>query len=230
MASVCWRSTREHERGVHVVEGAEGANMDAVRDLIPDLRAATEAAAIAAHAWRGRKDGKAADGAAVKAMRATFDRVPFDGRVAIGEGERDDAPMLYIGEPLGSAVGQPGAPRIDIAVDPLECTTNCALDRPNALAVLAAAPRGTLLHAPDCYMDKLAGGPDLAGRISLDASIEWNVEVVADIRDKSIEDVTVTMLDRPRHADHLKAIEAMGAKVDLISDGDIAGALRKRGP
>ena len=204
--------------------------MDAVRDLIPHLRAATEAAAIAAHAWLGRGDGKAADGAAVKAMRATFDRVPFDGRVAIGEGERDDAPMLYIGEPLGSAVGQPGAPRIDIAVDPLECTTNCALDRPNALAVLAAAPRGTLLHAPDCYMDKLAGGPDLAGRISLDASIEWNVEAVADVRDKTIEDVTVTMLDRPRHADHVTAIEALGAKVDLISDGDIAGALRAADP
>ena len=126
-------------------------------DLESHFLAATEAAAVAAAAWRGKGDGKAADGAAVEAMRAIFDQVPFDGRVAIGEGERDDAPMLWIGEPLGSMQGNPDAPSIDIAVDPLECTNHVALDLPNAMAVLAAAPRGTLLHAPDCYMNKIAG-------------------------------------------------------------------------
>ena len=117
----------------------------ATRDLADHLVQATEAAAVAASKWRGLGDGKAADGAAVEAMRAVFDNVPFDGRVAIGEGERDDAPMLWIGEPLGSMQGQLGAPSIDIAVDPLECTNHVALDKPNAMAVLAAAPRGALL-------------------------------------------------------------------------------------
>ena len=119
-------------------------------DLVPDFLKATEAAAIAASKWKGLGDGKAADGAAVEAMRSVFDRVPFDGRVAIGEGERDDAPMLWIGEPLGSLQGDPSALSIDIAVDPLECTNHVAKDLPNAMAVLAAGPRGSLLHAPDC--------------------------------------------------------------------------------
>lgn len=129
----------------------------ATSELADFFLQATEAAAVAASPWRGKGDGKAADGAAVEAMRAVFDKVPFDGRVAIGEGERDDAPMLWIGEPLGSMQGVTGAPSIDIAVDPLECTNHVANDLPNAMAVLAAAPRGSLLHAPDCYMDKIAG-------------------------------------------------------------------------
>jgi len=141
----------------------------ATTDLIEHFLQATEAAAVAASAWRGLEDGKAADGAAVEAMRTIFDSVPFDGRVAIGEGERDDAPMLWIGEPLGSMQGIAGAPAIDIAVDPLECTNHVALDLPNAMAVLAAAPRGNLLHAPDCYMDKIAGPAALEGEVSLEA-------------------------------------------------------------
>ena len=128
----------------------------ATTDLVKHFLQATEAAAVAASAWRGLGDRKAADGAAVEAMREVFDSVPFDGRVAIGEGERDDAPMLWIGEPLGSLQGVAHAPSIDIAVDPLECTNHVALNLPNAMAVLAAAPRGSLLHAPDCYMDKIA--------------------------------------------------------------------------
>ncbi len=147
-------------------------------DLIPDFLKATEAAAIAASSWRGLGDGKGADGAAVEAMRAIFDAVPFDGRVAIGEGERDDAPMLWIGEPLGSKQGDPNFPSIDIAVDPLECTNHVANDLPNAMAVLAAAPRGTLLHAPDCYMDKIAGPSEIFDAISLEADVDYNIEGV----------------------------------------------------
>ena len=145
--------------------------MTSTSDLADHFLRACEEAAIAAARWRGRGERKKADGAAVEAMRAVFDSVPFDGRVAIGEGERDDAPMLYIGEPLGSMQGVAGAAQIDIAVDPLECTNHCALDLPNAIAVLAAAPRGTLLHAPDCYMDKIAGGPELYGQLSLEADL-----------------------------------------------------------
>ena len=137
---------------------------------------ATESAAIAAAAWIGLGDGKAADGAAVEAMRNVFDNVPFDGRVAIGEGERDDAPMLWIGEALGSRQGDLDALSIDIAVDPLECTNHVASDLPNAMAVLAAAPRGSLLHAPDCYMDKISGPKELSGKISLDAGVAYNIE------------------------------------------------------
>ena len=138
---------------------------------------ACEDAAIAAAKWRGRGERKKADGAAVEAMRAVFDSVPFDGRVRLERGN-DDAPMLYIGEPLGYLQGIEGAPQIDIAVDPLECTNNCATDSPNAIAVLAAAPREFLLHAPDCYMNKIAGGPELNGILSLEASTDWNIEAV----------------------------------------------------
>ena len=168
-------------------------------DLESHFLAATEAAAIAAAAWRGKGDGKAADGAAVEAMRAIFDEVPFDGRVAIGEGERDDAPMLWIGEPLGSMQGNPDALSIDIAVDPLECTNHVANDLPNAMAVLAAAPRGTLLHAPDCYMNKIAGSADLEGEISLDASTSYNVEAAAAALGKNESELNIVVMDRPRH-------------------------------
>ncbi|MEZ8079202.1 MAG: fructose-bisphosphatase class II, partial [Candidatus Poseidoniaceae archaeon] len=141
--------------------------MGSVSDLQKHFLEAVDQAAIASAEWRGKGDKMAADAAAVEAMRRTFDNVPFDGRVAIGEGERDEAPMLYIGEQLGNMIGVAGAAKIDIAVDPLECTNNCADNTPNSIAVLAAAPRGTLLHAPDCYMDKIAAGPALAGHISL---------------------------------------------------------------
>ena len=191
---------------------------------------ATESAAIAASKWIGKGDGKAADGAAVEAMRAVFDTVPFNGRVAIGEGERDDAPMLWIGEPLGSLQGNPQSPAIDIAVDPLECTNHVAFDLPNAMAVLAAAPRGTLLHAPDCYMNKISGSSELNGEISLDASTAYNIEATSNALGKSINALNVVVMDRPRHKVLIKELRDLSVNVVLIGDGDIAAALNAADP
>ena len=199
-------------------------------DLENHFLAATEAAAIAAAAWRGKGDGKAADGAAVEAMRAIFDQVPFDGRVAIGEGERDDAPMLWIGEPLGSMQGNPNAPSIDIAVDPLECTNHVALDLPNAMAVLAAAPRGTLLHAPDCYMNKIAGSAELEDVISLDASTAYNVEAAATALEKKESELNIVVMDRPRHEKLISELNQHNVNVVLIGDGDVSAALNAADP
>ena len=199
-------------------------------DLESHFLAATEAAAIAAAAWRGKGDGKAADGAAVEAMRAIFDQVPFDGRVAIGEGERDDAPMLWIGEPLGSMQGNSDAPSIDIAVDPLECTNHVALDLPNAMAVLAAAPRGTLLHAPDCYMNKIAGPAELEGVISLDASAAYNVEAAAAALGKKKSELNIVVMDRPRHEKLISELNQHNVNVVLIGDGDVSAALNAADP
>jgi fructose-1,6-bisphosphatase class II len=194
-------------------------------DLMSHFVRATEEAAIAAAKWRGRGDGKLADGAAVEAMRAVFDTVPFDGRVAIGEGERDDAPMLWIGEPLGSMQGVEGALQIDIAVDPLECTNHVAKDLPNAIAVLAAAPRGTLLHAPDCYMDKLAGPAEVSGEVSLEADVAYNVEAAAAALDKSVNELRVVVMDRDRHRELIKTLRDLDVSVPLIGDGDVSAAL-----
>ena len=191
---------------------------------------ATESAAIAASKWIGKGDGKAADGAAVEAMRAVFDTVPFNGRVAIGEGERDDAPMLWIGEPLGSLQGDPQSPAIDIAVDPLECTNHVAFDLPNAMAVLAAAPRGTLLHAPDCYMNKISGSSELNGEISLDASTAYNIEATSNALGKSINALNVVVMDRPRHEVLIKELRDLSVNVVLIGVGDIAAALNAADP
>ena len=200
-------------------------HMAAVGELADHFRLACERAAIASDEWRGKGDGKAADGAAVEAMRSTFDQVPFDGRVAIGEGERDEAPMLWIGEPLGNMQGHPDAVKVDIAVDPLECTNNCATNSPNSIAVLAAAPRGDLLHAPDCYMDKIAAGPDLAGEISLDAEVAWNLEQVASVLDKAVSEVQVVALDRERHKQLFSEVNDAGAQLHLMGDGDISAAI-----
>lgn len=199
-------------------------------DLENHFLAATEAAAIAASWWRGKGDGKAADGAAVEAMRKVFDEVPFDGRVAIGEGERDDAPMLWIGEPLGSMQGDSNALQIDIAVDPLECTNHVAKDLPNAMAVLAAAPRGTLLHAPDCYMNKIAGPAELNGVISLDASTSYNVEAAASALDKKQSELNIVVMDRPRHETLISELNAHDVNVVLIGDGDVSAALNAADP
>ena len=199
-------------------------------DLIPEFLKATEAAAIAASKWKGLGDGKAADGAAVEAMRAVFDSVPFDGRVAIGEGERDDAPMLWIGEPLGSKQGDPNAPSIDIAVDPLECTNHVASDLPNAMAVLAAGPRGSLLHAPDCYMDKIAGPAEISGVTSLEADVDYNIEGASNALGKRPEEMKVVVMDRPRHNDLIRDLKNLGIKPILIGDGDIAAALNAADP
>ena len=200
-------------------------NMASTADLSHHFLEAVDQAAIASAEWRGKGDKIAADAAAVEAMRRTFDNVPFDGRVAIGEGERDEAPMLFIGEELGNQVGVEGALKIDIAVDPLECTNNCADNTPNSIAVLAAAPRGTLLHAPDCYMDKIAAGPALAGHISLDADVAYNLEQTASVLDKPISEVKVVALDRDRHSQLFKEIRATGAQLHLMGDGDVSGAI-----
>ena len=199
--------------------------MGQVSQLANHFLDAVDMAAIASANWRGKGDKIAADAAAVEAMRMTFDTVPFDGRVAIGEGERDEAPMLYIGEKLGNQIGNPNVARVDIAVDPLECTNNCADNLPNSIAVLAAAPRGTLLHAPDCYMDKIAAGPEMEGHISLDASVAYNIEQVASVLDKPISEVRVIALDRPRHKDLFREIKELDANLHLLSDGDISAAL-----
>ena len=202
----------------------------ATADLIPSFLRATEAAAIAASAWKGLGDRKAADGAAVEAMRAVFDTVPFDGRVAIGEGERDDAPMLWIGEPLGSMQGDSSAPSIDIAVDPLECTNHVALDLPNAMAVLAAGPRGSLLHAPDCYMDKIAGPAEVSGEVSLEADVGYNIEGACSALGKRPDEVQVVVMERPRHDQLISDLKALEVTPVLIGDGDIAAALNAADP
>lgn len=199
--------------------------MGITTDLSQHFIEAVDQAAIASAAWRGKGDKIAADDAAVEAMRRTFDKVPFDGRVAIGEGERDDAPMLFIGEELGSMVGQAGAPKIDIAVDPLECTNNCADNQPNSIAVLAAAPRGTLLHAPDCYMDKIAAGPLLADHLSLEGGASYNIEQAMHVLDCEAEEVRIVALDRERHASLFKEIRQTGAQLHLLGDGDVSGAI-----
>ena len=186
---------------------------------------ATESAAIASYHWIGKGDGKAADGAAVEAMRSVFDEVPFDGRVAIGEGERDDAPMLWIGETLGSMQGISTAPCIDIAVDPLECTNHVAMNLPNAMSVLAAGPRDSLLHAPDCYMDKIAGPKSLKNEISLEGNTEYNIESASAGLDKSISDLNVVVMDRPRHKKLISDLNQIGVNIHLIGDGDIAASL-----
>jgi fructose-1,6-bisphosphatase II / sedoheptulose-1,7-bisphosphatase len=187
----------------------------------------TEAAAIASWTLAGRGDEKEADRAAVEAMRDTLNSLSIDGCIVIGEGERDEAPMLFIGEKLGKGTG----PKIDIAVDPLEGTTLTAKAMPNALAVMAWAPAGTLLNAPDTYMDKIAVGPGLpAGVIDLDKSAAENVTAIAGAKGVPTSEVTVCVLDRPRHAEIIASLRSVGARVALISDGDVAGVINTTDP
>jgi len=187
----------------------------------------TTRAAIAAARLVGRGDEKAADQAAVDAMRAGLNAMAMRGRIVIGEGERDEAPMLYIGEEVGGASG----PEIDIALDPLEGTTLTAKAMPNALAVLALAPRGGLLHAPDTYMEKLAIGPGYdPGLLDLDAPAGDNVRTLAKVRGVKPEEIGVCVLDRPRHAGIIESLRSVGARVALISDGDVAGVIYTTDP
>ena len=195
------------------------------RTLIQEILEVVEQAAIASARLTGLGKKDEADAAAVEAMRQRMGQIQMQGRIVIGEGERDEAPMLYIGEKLGNQIGNPNVARVDIAVDPLECTNNCADNLPNSIAVLAAAPRGTLLHAPDCYMDKIAAGPEMEGHISLDASVAYNIEQVASVLDKPISEVRVIALDRPRHNNLFREIKELGANLHLLSDGDISAAL-----
>ncbi len=194
------------------------------RALVLEMVRVTEAAAIAASKLIGRGDEKAADHAAVEAMRKAFDELAIDGTVVIGEGERDEAPMLYIGEKVGGAQGT--GPKIDIALDPLEGTTITAKAGPNALAVLACAEEGNLLNAPDVYMDKLAVGPGYPdGVISLDKSPSENVKAVAAAKGVEPGDIMVCVLDRPRHADLIAELRSLGCGIQLIPDGDVAGVI-----
>ncbi|HUS95386.1 MAG TPA: class II fructose-bisphosphatase [Hyphomicrobiaceae bacterium] len=192
------------------------------RTLVLEVGRVTEGAAIAAAKLRGRGNVKAADQAATDAMRKELGRINIDGVVVIGEGEMDEAPMLYIGEVVGTGKG----PKVDIAVDPLEGTTLCAKSMPNALAVLAIAERGGLLHAPDMYMDKIAVGPGLPpGTVDLDATAAENIHALAKAKGVPVSEITACILDRPRHADIIAAVRGTGAAIQLISDGDIAGVI-----
>jgi fructose-1,6-bisphosphatase II / sedoheptulose-1,7-bisphosphatase len=189
----------------------------------------TEAAAIAASKLIGRGDEKAADAAAVEAMRAALNELPMDGTVVIGEGERDEAPMLFIGEKVGSAIGT--GPKIDIALDPLEGTTITAKAGPNALAVLAVAEEGNLLNAPDVYMEKIAVGPGYSPDIvNLDRSTLDNVSAVAKEKGVAPADLIVCVLDRPRHEKIISELRAIGCGIMLIPDGDVAGVIATSNP
>ena len=197
------------------------------RVLVMEMVRVTEAAAIAASLLVGRGDEKAADAAAVEAMRKAFDGLDIDGTVVIGEGERDEAPMLFIGEKVGSGDGPP----IDIALDPLEGTTITAKAGPNALAVLAIAEQGGLLNAPDVYMDKIAIGPGYPeGTVSLDKSPTENVRALAAAKNVEPRDIIACVLDRPRHAKIIEELRALGCGIMLIPDGDVAGVIATTDP
>jgi fructose-1,6-bisphosphatase II / sedoheptulose-1,7-bisphosphatase len=196
------------------------------RNLALELVRVTEAAALAASRWIGRGKKNEADGAAVEAMRKAFDTVAIDGTVVIGEGEMDEAPMLYIGEKVGM-----GGPAMDIAVDPLEGTSITAKGGPNAIATVALAERGNFLHAPDIYMDKIAVGGGLpAAVVSLDAPIGENLRNLALAKKRDISDIMVCMLDRERHAEMIAKCREAGARIMLIGDGDVAGVIAASQP
>jgi fructose-1,6-bisphosphatase II / sedoheptulose-1,7-bisphosphatase len=197
------------------------------RVLSIEIARVTERAAVAAARLRGRGAEKKSDQAAVDAMRRELNKLPIDGTVVIGEGEMDEAPMLYIGERLGTKFG----PKIDIAVDPLEGTTLCAKNMPGAIATLAVADTGTLLHAPDIYMDKIGIGPGYPkGVVDLDAPADENIVNLARAKGVKPEAITAMILDRPRHADMIAAVRRVGAAVSLITDGDVAGVIHTAEP
>jgi len=191
------------------------------RELTMEFARVTEAAALASARWVGIGEKEAADDAAVEAMRSLFDTVHMDGTVVIGEGEMDEAPMLYIGEKLGTGE----KPEVDVAVDPLEGTNLVAKGMPGAIAVLAVTKRYGLLHAPDMYMNKIAVGPQAAGRIHLDAPVADNLANVADALNKRVQDLTVVIMDRPRHYEIMRQVRECGARIRLITDGDVAPAV-----
>lgn len=196
------------------------------RNLALEFVRVTEAATLSVGRWIGRGDEKAADRAAVESMRRAFDSIAFDGTVVIGEGERDEAPMLYIGEKVGSGAG----PKIDIACDPLEGTTITATGRSEAISVIAAAEEGGFLHAPDTYMNKIAVGPGAKGAIDITKSPTWNVKAVAKALKKDVEDLMVIILDRPRHKELVDEVRKAGARIRLIGDGDVSAAVAAAQP
>ncbi|GAA0605464.1 class II fructose-bisphosphatase [Virgibacillus siamensis] len=191
------------------------------RSLTMEIVRVTEAAALKSARWMGRGKKEEADDAATSAMRDVFDTIPMNGRVVIGEGEKDEAPMLYIGEELGTGTG----PSVDVAVDPLEGTNIVAQGTWNALAVIAIADHKKLLHAPDMYMKKIAVGPEAVGKVDINASTADNLQAVAEAKNKAVEDLVVIVLDRPRHKELIEEIREAGARIKLISDGDVAAAM-----
>ena len=198
-------------------------------DLSLDFLSVVEQAAIACAHTMGQGDRHKSDQAAVEAMRQTLDTVPIEGTIVIGEGERDEVPMLYIGEKvgLGARGGADGLelPAVDIAVDPLEGTNLCATGAPNAIAVLAASSKGGLLHAPDLYMEKLVVGPSTKGAVSLDATPAENLKAIARCLERSVDDLVVIVLERPRHEQLIEQIRATGARIRLIGDGDLSAGI-----
>jgi fructose-1,6-bisphosphatase II len=197
------------------------------RNLALELVRVTEAAALAASRWMGRGDKEGADGAAVDAMRHVLNSVPMDGIVVIGEGEKDEAPMLFNGE----AIGDGSPPQTDIAVDPIDGTTLTSLGRGNAIAVIAVSERGTMFDPGPCvYMEKIAVGPEAKGRISLEMSVTDNLKAVAEAKGESVREVTAVVLDRDRHEDLVAEIREAGARIRLIPDGDVAGAISTAWP
>ncbi|WP_209125761.1 class II fructose-bisphosphatase [Alkalihalobacillus sp. BA299] len=191
------------------------------RELALEIVRVTEAAALASAQWLGRGKKNEADDAATTAMRTMFDSVNCNGEVVIGEGELDEAPMLYIGEKVGSGNG----PEVDIAVDPLEGTSIVAKGHPNAMAVIAVADKGTLLHAPDMYMEKIAVGPKAAGLVRIDDPIEKTIDIIAKMTNKRIHDVTVIIQERERHAELIERVRQKGARVKLFGDGDVGASI-----
>ncbi len=196
------------------------------RNLALELVRVTELAAIACSKWMGRGDAKAADQAAVDAMRHAFDSLFIRGTVVIGEGERDEAPMLYIGEQVGAGWTSGGdAPKVDIAVDPLEGTNLCATGASDSIATLAVAEHGQFLNAPDTYMDKIAVGPSARGAIDITKGATWNLSAVAEAKKAKVDELTVIILERPRHQALIEEVRKAGARIRLIGDGDVSAAI-----
>ncbi len=204
----------------------ELTDLDIEQDLALEFIRVVEEAAIASARTMGQGDAPKADQGAVQAMRRAFERVAIDGTIVIGEGERDKAPMLYIGEQVGS---RPPAgvsyPKVDIAVDPLEGTNLCATGASNSIAVLAASEPGGLLHAPDCYMEKIIAGPACRGALDLDAPVEENLRTIAACLERDVPDLTIVVLERPRHAALIQSIREAGARIRLIQDGDLSAGI-----
>ncbi|MFN0165290.1 MAG: class II fructose-bisphosphatase [Bryobacteraceae bacterium] len=194
-------------------------------DLSLELVRVVEEAAIASARTMGMGDGKASDHAAVETMRRVLDTIPIDGTIVIGEGERDEAPMLYIGEQVGNNRGQEGSMSVDIAVDPLEGTNLCSTGAGGAITVLAAAEKGGLLHAPDCYMEKIVVGPSSKGAVDIDAPVKHNLKAIARRLQRGVDDLVVVVLDRPRHAKLIEDIREAGARIRLIADGDLSAGI-----
>jgi fructose-1,6-bisphosphatase class II len=196
------------------------------RDLLGDFIHVVEAAAIASARTMGQGNPDASDQAAVQAMRHAFEAVEMSGTIVIGEGERDEAPMLYIGEQVGGpAPAGVDFPRVDIAVDPLEGTNLCATGTANSIVVLAASEPGGLLHAPDCYMEKIIAGPACRDALDIDAPVKYNLKAIAHCLDRQVKDLVVMVLDRPRHQELIAQIRAAGARIRLIPDGDLSAGI-----